>query len=298
VGMHGGPHEGGPASYPVGDAESGFTSVSSTMTVPEMPAKLDGICYYIWTDIFFGDMSNGRMNQFVPQLILGNALDGSSGPPLYKPHFGEHRSYQFGAHYFFEVVNGPDPKPCLPLADCSRSYVLLLSDSTINAPCLRDIRKAGKPRRLRRHVSGKSWRGAGDELRCDAWKGRCWAGVDADNAGAGCDPQFTVHQFVRELGVPGVRVRVEIMESQNYENVGKSQCVRIMTDPIISTRTRSFLKMHAGADGSHSVCIVDGRSRCLAHEHSARGAAVHGARGIVEHAHDLLGCGGRCVFFG
>lgn len=131
MGMHGGPHEGGPASYPVGDAESGFTSVSSTMTVPEMPAKLDGICYYIWTDIFFGDMSNGRMNQFVPQLILGNALDGSSGPPLYKPHFGEHRSYQFGAHYFFEVVNGPDPKPCLPLADCSRSYVLLLSDSTM-----------------------------------------------------------------------------------------------------------------------------------------------------------------------
>ena len=46
------------------------------------------------------------MNQFVPQLILGNALDGTSGPPDYKPHFGHHDTYKFGAHYFFEHVNG------------------------------------------------------------------------------------------------------------------------------------------------------------------------------------------------
>eukprot|EP01079_Euglenida_sp_SAG-EU17-18_P003565 gene3565-4009_t len=147
VGMHNGPHEGGPASYPVGDQAKGFTKVSSVMTVPDLPAKMDGqpcpygdaqqlsllpapsqphfvpfqsegpahgipphasgtacapvhngspagICYYIWTgnihllllllllatfyyfciwtDIFFGDMSLGKMNQFVPQLILGN----------------------------------------------------------------------------------------------------------------------------------------------------------------------------------------------------------------------------------
>eukprot|EP01048_Picozoa_sp_COSAG05_P022342 COSAG05_NODE_4436_length_1517_cov_1.876587_1_plen_203_part_00 len=105
VGMHDGPHEGGPASYPVGDTDMGFTTVSSTMTVPKMPEKIDGICYYIWTDIFFGDMSLGRMNQFVPQLVLGNALDGSSGPPAYKPHWGEHRTWSFGAHYFFEFLN-------------------------------------------------------------------------------------------------------------------------------------------------------------------------------------------------
>ena len=54
VGMHNGPHEGGPSSYPVGTSATGFTSVSSTMTVPEMPLKKDGITYYIWTDIFFG----------------------------------------------------------------------------------------------------------------------------------------------------------------------------------------------------------------------------------------------------
>ena len=105
LGMHGGPHEGGPASYPVGDAASGFTSVYSTMTVPKPPKKTDGITYYIWTDIFFGDMSQGRMNQFVPQLILGAALDGSSGPPDFKPHWGEHQTWSFGAHYFFETLN-------------------------------------------------------------------------------------------------------------------------------------------------------------------------------------------------
>jgi len=50
-------------------------------------------------------MSNGVMNQFVPQLILGNALDGSSGAPDYSPHWGEHRTWAFGAHYFFEVLD-------------------------------------------------------------------------------------------------------------------------------------------------------------------------------------------------
>jgi hypothetical protein len=50
-------------------------------------------------------MSNGRMNQFVPQLILGNALDGSSGAPAYKPKWGEHKTWSFGAHYFFETFN-------------------------------------------------------------------------------------------------------------------------------------------------------------------------------------------------
>lgn len=45
-------------------------------------------------------MSYGRMNQLVPQLILGNALDGSSGPPEYNPHYGTHLTWEFGAHYF------------------------------------------------------------------------------------------------------------------------------------------------------------------------------------------------------
>eukprot|EP01047_Picozoa_sp_COSAG01_P140668 COSAG01_NODE_71611_length_255_cov_0.826923_1_plen_55_part_10 len=41
----------------------------------------------------------------VPQLILGNALDGSSGAPAFKPKWGEHKTWSFGAHYFFETYN-------------------------------------------------------------------------------------------------------------------------------------------------------------------------------------------------
>jgi hypothetical protein len=37
-----------------------------------------------------------------------------------------------------------------------------------------------------------------------------------------------------------VRVRVEIMGSQKYESVGKSQSALIMIDPIISPRTRTY----------------------------------------------------------
>lgn len=108
VGMKDGPHEGGNASYPIAwdkDLLRGIT-VRSAMTVPHLPTLTDGITYYIWTDIFFGDGGLGRMNQFVPQLILGKALDGSSGPPSYKPHWGPHHdTWSFAAHYFFETFN-------------------------------------------------------------------------------------------------------------------------------------------------------------------------------------------------
>ena len=106
VGMHGGPHEGGSASYPAGSEATGWTSLYSTMRVPAPPRNASGICYYLWSDVFMGDMSWGRMNQFVPQLILGDALDGSSGAPSYDPHYGHHDTWAFGAHYFFEVFDG------------------------------------------------------------------------------------------------------------------------------------------------------------------------------------------------
>ena len=82
VGMHNGPREGGASAYPVGNAASGYTDVRSTMTVPELPLKQDGICYYIWTDIFFGDMSqvcliesiHSRGARFAVGAALANAL--------------------------------------------------------------------------------------------------------------------------------------------------------------------------------------------------------------------------------
>jgi hypothetical protein len=41
-------------------------------------------------------------------------------------------------------------------------------------------------------------------------------------------------------GMAVVWLRMEIMGSQNYRNVGESQPVLIMIDPIISTRTRTM----------------------------------------------------------
>ena len=43
--------------------------------------------------------------QFVPQLILGSALDSSSGPPEFHPAWHTHTEWAFGAHYFFETWN-------------------------------------------------------------------------------------------------------------------------------------------------------------------------------------------------
>lgn len=108
VGMRNGPHEGGNASYPVLWNGANATFVRSTMTVPGLPELIDGITYYVWTDIFFGDVGRGRMNQMVPQLILGSALDGSSGPPDYQPKWGDHETWVFGSHYYFEIESSSD----------------------------------------------------------------------------------------------------------------------------------------------------------------------------------------------
>lgn len=105
VGMKNGPHQGGNASYPVAWNGTAGTSVYSVMTVPQPPKLLDGITYYLWTDIFFGDGSLGRMNQMVPQLLLGSVLDSSTGAPDYKPIWHKHKTWAFGAHYFFETAN-------------------------------------------------------------------------------------------------------------------------------------------------------------------------------------------------
>ena len=102
--MTGGPHEGGNASYPVSFDGSTGTIVNSTMTVPDYPRQIDDITYYLWTDVFFGDGPGGMMNQFVPQLLLGDVLYGSSGPPTYRPVWKSNlTTWMFGSHYFFEI---------------------------------------------------------------------------------------------------------------------------------------------------------------------------------------------------
>jgi hypothetical protein len=49
-----------------------------------------------------------------------------------------------------------------------------------------------------------------------------------------------------------VRVRVKAMGSQKYENVGESQSLLIMNDPIISTRTRN--EVEEGGRGGGGTC--------------------------------------------
>ena len=55
--------------------------------------------------VFFSGKGHGKMNQFVPQLMLGNSLTTSSGPPDYKPKWVEHTSWVFSSQYFMEVNN-------------------------------------------------------------------------------------------------------------------------------------------------------------------------------------------------
>lgn len=103
---------------------------SADFNVPALPtnatAFLD-LTYYIYFNIFFPNYqpAGGVYNQFVPQLMLGQALSNSTGPPLYNPVWGNYSSYVFSSQYFFEIIdavtNASVPKavtgevfPCAP----------------------------------------------------------------------------------------------------------------------------------------------------------------------------------------
>ena len=62
IGMTNGLHQGANASYPMAFDGTIGTSVHSGTTVPELSRPVDGITYYIWPDIFFGDTSLRRLN--------------------------------------------------------------------------------------------------------------------------------------------------------------------------------------------------------------------------------------------
>ena len=96
----------GMANYPVGNETDGFNEFYAEFDVPGLPEAIDGITDFIYFNIFFASgVPNGKMNQFVPQLMLGNPLDGSAGPPTYKPLWHKHSTWVFAAQYFMEVHN-------------------------------------------------------------------------------------------------------------------------------------------------------------------------------------------------
>lgn len=96
---------GGIASYPVAARRPGDTRFYAEFDVPALPKAVDGITDFIYFNIFFSGYKDGKMNQFVPQLMLGNPLCNSTGPPEYKPIWHEHDTWVFGSQYFFEVHN-------------------------------------------------------------------------------------------------------------------------------------------------------------------------------------------------
>eukprot|EP01084_Bolivina_argentea_P059244 108146_1 len=74
--------------------------------IPPLPTSFDmSMTYYIYFNIFFGCPQGGKFNQFVPQLMLGSALSGSTGPPYYKPIFTQMKTWHFGSQYFFALLN-------------------------------------------------------------------------------------------------------------------------------------------------------------------------------------------------
>ena len=58
-----------------------------------------------------------------------------------------------------------------------------------------------------------------------------------------------------------VRVRVEIMGSQKYRIVGKSQSVLMMIHPIIFTRTRTLIR-HGNAQWATAAIVLHGSGEC------------------------------------
>eukprot|EP01048_Picozoa_sp_COSAG05_P026402 COSAG05_NODE_7184_length_845_cov_0.963807_1_plen_200_part_01 len=88
----------------------------SEMNVPDLPVKFGpetGLTDYLYFNIVFdsaeAQAKGGHFNQFVPQLMLGGCLTGSSGPPDYKPVFSRLEKWAIGAQYFFALVNHSSP---------------------------------------------------------------------------------------------------------------------------------------------------------------------------------------------
>ncbi|KAL3916660.1 MAG: hypothetical protein SGILL_005075 [Bacillariaceae sp.] len=79
--------------------------------VPELPESFDvtQTTYYDYINIFWRqNIYPGYMNQFVPQLMLGNALANSSNHPLYEPQWIKLESYHISAQYFMAICQDDD----------------------------------------------------------------------------------------------------------------------------------------------------------------------------------------------
>lgn len=88
---------------------------SSTFTVPALPQAHDPVAttYYDYFNIFWrSNPLGGYMNQFVPQLMLGNSLAKSSNYPEYQPQWVEMETWHIGAQYFMGLCDTNTTSSC------------------------------------------------------------------------------------------------------------------------------------------------------------------------------------------
>jgi len=175
----------GLAHYPVGPGNRFYAEFD----VPKLPEDVDtSLTFYIYFNIFFGDVKPGKMNQFVPQLMLGEPLCDSSGPPLYKPIWHPHSTWVFGSQYFFEIFNDTSNQTeghaaTGDLFNCTEGEVLwteftLSADWkwTLNMGVLGDTKRtssvvAEKPYMGLLPAATKSWK---DDVFNKTFVGSCW----------------------------------------------------------------------------------------------------------------------------
>ena len=90
--------------YPIGHQLD--IELYARFIVPELPQEHDPISttYYNYFNIFWRTMPmGGYYNQFVPQLMLGNALANSTNHPDYTPQWLALTSWHIGAQYFMGI---------------------------------------------------------------------------------------------------------------------------------------------------------------------------------------------------
>jgi len=175
----------GLAHYPVSPANRFYAEFN----VPKLPRNIDkGLTFYIYFNIFFGDVYPGKMNQFVPQLMLGDALSDSSGAPLYHPVWHPFKTWVFGSQYFFEIYNATSNKAeghaaTGELFNCTEGEVLW-TEFTINVDYIWTLNMGvlGDPQRTSSVVVEKPYMGLlssatsswKDDVFSKTFVGSCW----------------------------------------------------------------------------------------------------------------------------
>eukprot|EP00947_MAST-08B_sp_MAST-8B-sp1_P000586 g586.t1 len=196
------------------------TTHYAVFNVPELPKSV-GPTFFVYYNIDWQAAgpagSFARMNQFVPQLMLGNPLDGSGGPPDYKPKWHEHSTWCFGAQYFFEIFNATSNKTEAHAAtgktyDCKPGEELF-TEFTLSEDWVWTLRMGvvGDPSRVSTVVAAKPFMGLlpasqtsswSEDVYSKAWSNTCWElyGIGKAENYPSSDMRYTINISTSEPG--------------------------------------------------------------------------------------------------